>query len=291
MKNISRDFMPRQRRPEEEGFAPQAPGPVMPPPLGGGQQPQVSIPTQSPVTPVMPPGGQVSTGQPQPFTPVTPSLPTGTQTQPIAPPPTAPIIPETGEFPYPQAWETATDIYSRLAEGMPAMTPEYAQQAWLPYKRQAEEGAMQARESAGMTGMRWGTPLAGQMESIWGGAGERFGSEMEKMRMGDIQNQRMAMLGAAGGLGGLGGQYAQLPLTVSESMMRQGMTQQQMQQMEYDRQMQEFMRTQPEYSPYLPYMQQGAQVPTGPAQYQPSFGGQMLDIGGQMQMAKMMGLY
>lgn len=216
----------------------------------------------------------------------------GTQMQPFQPGgegvPGAPGE-ETGGFPYPEQWQTATDIYGRLAEGMPAMTPEYAQQAWLPYKRQAEEGAMQARESAGMSGMRWGTPLAGQMESIWGGAGERFGSEMERMRMGDIQNQRMTMLGAAGGLGGLGGQYAQLPLTVSESMMRQGFTSQQMQQQELDRQREEWLRQQPEYSPYLPYMGAGATgIPTGPATYQPSLGSQAFDVSSQLAMYNML---
>jgi len=115
---------------------------------------------------------------------------------------------------------------------------------------------------------------------------------MERMRMGDIQNQRMAMLGAAGGLGGLGGQYAQLPLTVSESMMRQGMTQQQMQQMELDRQREEWLRQQPEYSPFLQYQYGGATgMPTGPATYQPSFAQNMLGLGGQLGMGKIMGLF
>jgi len=88
-----------------------------------------------------------------------------------------------GGFPYPEQWQTATDIYGRLAEGMPGMTEEYAQQAWLPYQRQGQEQAMQAREQAGLGGMRWSTPLAGQLESVWGGASERYGSEMERMRM------------------------------------------------------------------------------------------------------------
>ena len=99
------------------------------------------------------------------------------------------------------------------------------------------------------------------------------------------------MLGAAGGLGGLGGRYAQLPLTVSESMMRQGFTQQQMQQQELDRQREEFLRTQPEYSPFLQYQYGGAQMPSGPATYGPSTGGQLLDIGGQLGLAQMMGLF
>lgn len=260
IRDMGRDFESRrEKRREERQFAqPTAP-----------QAPTAQAP-------------RVSTGQPAPFSPVTPSIPIGGIP---TPPPVAPATPEMGEFPYPEQWQTATDIYGELAGGMPAFTPEYMETAWAPYQRRGEEAGMQAREQAGLTGMRWGTPLAGQMENIWGGAAERFGSEMERMRMEDIWGQRGAMLGAAGGLGQLGGQYAQLPLTVSESMMRQGFTQQQMQQAELDKQREEWMRQQPEYSPWLQYQYGAATgIPTGPAQYQPSFGSQMLDVGSQMAM-------
>lgn len=348
IRNIGRDFMPR----EERFMRPTTPQAPTAPALAAPQAPQVrtgqpapfapvapptptpsipvGIPTQQPFTPVSPTPGWTEGGQPMdssgvgtgyqffPPTPISGNLgspqiggqPPGGITgtagplQPGLPPgmtmeqmrgamgaggiPTGggvPGEPGAGGFPYPEQWQTATDIYGRLAEGMPGMTPEYAQQAWLPYQRQGQEQAMQAREQAGLGGMRWSTPLAGQLESIWGGASERFGSEMERMRMQDIQGQRMAMLGAAGGLGGLGGRYAQLPLTVSESMMRQGMTQQQMQQMELDRQREEWMRQQPEYSPWLQYQAPAATgMPTGPSMYGPSFSGQMFDIAGTLGM-------
>jgi len=230
-------------------------------------------------------GGQVGTSQ-QPFTPIGNMPPPGGQAGGTS------VEPGAGGFPYPQQWQTATDIYGQLAGGMPAITPEYAQQAWLPYQRQGQQEAMQAREQAGLGGLRWSTPLAGRLEDIWGGASERFGAGMEQMRMQDIQNQRQAMLGAAGGLGGLGGQYAQLPLTVSQTMMGLGGAQQQMQQAELDRYLQEFLRTQPEYNPLLQYQSGGA---TGfgmaPGVYQPSFGSQMFGLSGQLGMGKLMGLY
>ena len=106
--------------------------------------------------------------------------------------------------------------------------------------------------------------------------------------MQDIAGQRGARLGASGQLMGLGGQYAQLPLNVSESMMRQGYTQQQMQQQQYDREREEWLRQQPEYNPLLQYQYGSSQMPTGPSMYQPSFGGQAFDIGGQMLMYNML---
>ena len=250
---------------------------------------QLTQPT-APRAPVTPQAPQISTGQPAPFSPISPvapSIPIGTSTQPF----TAPATPEMGEFPYPEQWQTATDIYGELAGGMPGITPEYAETAWLPYQRRGQQEAMQAREQAGLGGMRWSTPLAGQLEDIWGGAAERFGAGMEQMRMQDIAGQRGAMLGAAGGLGGLGGQYAQLPLSVSQTMMGLGGAQQQMQQAELDRQREEWLRQQPEYSPLLGYMGGGAQMPSGPAQYQPSFGGQMFDLSSMLGLAGQAGLF
>jgi hypothetical protein len=100
------------------------------------------------------------------------------------------------------------------------------------------------------------------------------------------------MLGAAGGLGGLGGQYAQLPLTVSQTMMGLGGAQQQMQQAELDRQREEWLRQQEEYSPWLQYQAGGAfGIPTGPAQYQPSFGSTMFDLSSMLGLAGQAGLF
>lgn len=281
VRDIGKDFIPPT--------IPQAP---IAPTAADAQMP-ISIPIQGPLTPVAPQDPRVSTGHlpltpVQPLAPTAPSIPTGVSTQPVAPPAT----PEMGEFPYPEQWDWASEALRGIAEtGMPGITPEYAETAWLPYQRRGQQEAMQAREQAGLGGLRWSTPLAGRLEDIWGGASERFGAGMERMRMEDIAGQRAARLGAAGGLGGLGGQYAQLPLTVAQSMMGLGGAQQQMQQAELDRQREEWLRQQPEYSPLLPYQGYGAQMPTGPSTYGPSFGSQMLDIGGQLGLAQMMGLF
>lgn len=364
MKNMSRDFMPRRKRPEEEVVRPpigqQAPGPVMPPPPGIGPQPV-----------------GVSTGQPQPFTPVGGQMPPGgmpqmattmqpgapgyeehmahmQQIQGIAPPPPGgerpptgiepfgpgggqpqiapqvepsvspwgqygqegqtpqmpggaggdiqerrpeewsfagrePTTPEAGgQFPYPEQWQQAGDIYGQLAGGMPGMPDPAAM--WGGYQQQAGDLSRELAEQAGMgVGGRYGGALQRQIADVGMRAGERFGGEMERMRMGDIAGQRQAMLGAAGGLSGLGGAYAMLPGQLSGQAMGLGQQYQGMQQQEYDRMLQEYMRTSPEYNPLLQYMGQGAQVPYGPQTYQPGWGSNMMDIGGMMGMYGMMG--
>lgn len=261
MSNIGRDFMPR-KRPEEEGLAP-----------------------------------QVGTGQQQPFAPVTGGQmppppgagPTPTGIEPFYPGPREPVPDaEAGGFPYPEQWQQAGDIYSQLAGGMPGMPDPSA--IWGGYQQQAGDLSRELAEQAGMgMGSRYGSALQRNIADVGMRAGERFGGEMERMRMGDIQGQRQAMLGAAGGLSGLGGAQAMLPGQLAGQAMGLGGQYQGMQQQEYDRQRQEWMRQQPEYSPYLPYMQQGAQVPYGPQTYQPGFGSNMMDIGGMLGMYSMMG--
>lgn len=262
MSNIGRDFMPRQKRPEE----------------GVGQQP--FTPPQVPQA--LPPGGgtqwggQVSTGQPQPFAPV--SEQPGAGGQPAA---------GGGAFPYPEQWGQAGDIYSQLAGGMPGMPDPGA--IWGGYQQQAGDLSRELAEQAGMgMGSRYGSALQRNIADVGMRAGERFGGEMERMRMGDVAGQRQAMLGAAAGYSGLGGAYAMLPGQLAGQAMGLGGQYQNMQQQEYDRQRQEWMRQQPEYSPYLSYMQQGAQVPYGPQTYSPGFGSNMLDIGSMMGMYGMM---
>lgn len=198
------------------------------------------------------------------------------------------VEPGVGGFPYPEQWQQAGDIYGQLAGGMPGMPDPSA--IWGGYQQQAGDLSRELAEQAGMgMGGRYGSALQRNIADVGMRAGERFGGEMERMRMGDLAGQRQAMLGAAGGLSGLGGAQAMLPGQLAGQAMGLGQQYQGMQNIPLQAQYQEFMRTQPEYSPYLPYMQQGSQVPYGPQTYQPGFGSNMMDIGGMMGMYGMMG--
>lgn len=195
---------------------------------------------------------------------------------------------EAGGFPYPEQWGQAGDIYGQLAGGMPGMPDPSAM--WGGYQQQAGDLSRQLAEQAGMgMGGRYGSALQRNIADVGMRTGERFGGEMERLRMGDIAGQRQAMLGAAGGLSGLGGAQAMLPGQLAGQAMGLGGQFQQMQNIPIQANYQEWLRQQPEYSPYLPAMQQGAQVPYGPQTYQPGFGSNMMDIGGMMGMYGMMG--
>ena len=293
MSNIGRDFMPKRQ--PGEGIPGQQ-QPFTPP-----QVPQLPLPSGGVQF-----GGDVGTGQ-LPFTPLggqppgvpPPGQPPGAGEISIAANPNAggyagpeqpgtSVAPGEGGFPYPEQWGQAGDIYGQLAGGMPGMPDPSA--IWGGYQQQAGDLSRELAEQAGMgVGGGYGSALQRNIADVGMRTGERFGGEMERLRMGDLAGQRQAMLGAAGGLSGLGGAQAMLPGQLAGQAMGLGGQYQGMQQQEYDRQMQEFMRTQPEYSPYLPYMQQSSQIPYGPQTYQPGFGSNMMDIGSQVAMYSMMG--
>ncbi|KKN22663.1 hypothetical protein LCGC14_0912730, partial [marine sediment metagenome] len=99
-------------------------------------------------------------------------------------------------------WQQAGDIYGQLAGGMPGMPDPSA--IWGGYQQQAGDLSRELAEQAGMgMGGRYGSALQRNIADVGMRAGERFGGEMERLRMGDLAGQRSAMLGAASGLSGL----------------------------------------------------------------------------------------
>ena len=328
MSNMSRDFTPRQGRQGrpgglapgggyggqgqvqtgEFGYSPARPtgGPGTQGGIPfGGDDPQMRLGQQ----PFTPGGGQAPGGMPptpaapwqvhQEGTPeyeqamgeasggFTPQTPGGEPLIHSDRPQIQPGEPGAGGFPYPEQWGQAGDIYGQLAGGMPGMPDPGAM--WGGYQQQAGDLSRELAEQAGMgMGGRYGSALQRNIADVGMRTGERFGGEMERLRMGDIAGQRQAMLGAAGGLSELGGAQAMLPGQLAGQAMGLGGQYQQMQNIPIQAQYQEWMRQQPEYSPYLPYMQQGAQVPYGPQTYQPGFGSNMMDLSGMMGMYGMM---
>lgn len=303
MSSLGQNFMPRRRPEAVPGGVPEAP----PPPGSFGTQFGGGAPQQATAPGFLNIPGDVSGG----MGPRIPLDQPGVGGAPnIAPPPAQTYIqpgtripqqepeqfmegqvtpPGAGGFPYPEQWGTATDIYNRLGTGMPGMPDPSA--IWGGYQQQAGDLSRELAEQAGMgMGSRYGSALQRNIADVGMRAGERFGGEMERLRMGDIAGQRQAMLGAAGGLSGLGGAQAMLPGQLAGQAMGLGGQLQGMQNIPLQAQYQEFLRQQPEYSPLLPYMQQfGANLPYGPQTYQPGFGSSMMDIGNMMAMYGMMG--
>lgn len=291
---------------------------------GGPQQP----PTQGGA----PPGGGMGAGRTD--------VPGGATQQPIA---AQPQVPQGGAMPqgqqqqqgfnYPSQWQQAGDIYGyfggggataipqswqqgqQMAQdiwqqgGMPAGSEQYwkAQQAAI--QPDITRQIQQAVEQAGLSGLRYSTPLGQQAARIGGEAQAGIMPEFWRTQMGlqeGAANRMMQVPGmmqqfgmgeaglteaakgramqAASGLQSLGGQYAQLPMDVAQQMMGMGGQMGQARQQAFSPYYSEFMRQRPEANPYLqmgmqfPYAQFGQQ----PQMYQPSGMSQLLQGAGSL---------
>ena len=219
------------------------------------------------------------------------------------------------QFNYPWQWNLASDIYSQLAGGIQLPTPwqwtygsnvlrgiaktglPVSQEPWYQRAKEVadidiENAIANAAEQAGLTGLRWSTPLARTAQDVSGKIMARTGLEREARELAALEAARQRQLSALGqlftygqgqagltqaalqaqlqalsGLTGLGGMYAQLPLQVSDQMMRQALIQQQLQMNQM----------------FPPWMQGmlgllGSQPGYAPQMYQPSFLTQLMGI-------------
>lgn len=255
------------------------------------------------------------TNIPQPLTPPTTGVPAPTGQQ-----PTTQDQQTQQPFQFPSQWDLASNILSHFGTGGATATPglwtqggdiatQMAQTGMpvstMPYY-QAMKGVVggdisdaikQATEQAGLSGMRYSTPLGQQVSNIAGRQMGQFGAQALGMEMGAMEQARarqmqgigqMYQYGAgqaglteaakgramqsAGMLGNLGGMYAHLPGDIAQQAQTMGLQQQQAQQMAYMPMLQDFYRTMPEANPYMNQaMQMGQmQYPYAYPQYQPS---------------------
>jgi len=241
------------------------------------------------------------------------------QIQPFLPATTDTTLPTGGDqsfqFNYPWQWDMASDIYSQLAGGVTIPTPwqwtygsnilrgiaktglPVSQEEWYKKAMQVSDIAIadqiaNAAERAGLTGLRWSTPMGRTAQDIAGRITAETGLEREARELAALEAARQRQLAALGqlytygqgqaglsqaalqaqlqalsGLTGLGGMYAQLPLSVSDALMRQALMQQQLEMNQM----------------YPPWMQGmlgllGSQPGYAPQMYQPSFMTQLLGI-------------
>ena len=219
------------------------------------------------------------------------------------------------QFNYPWQWDLASSIYSQLAGGIQLPTPwqwtfgsnvlrgiaktglPVSQEPWYQRAKEVadidiENAIANAAEQAGLTGLRWSTPLARTAQDVSGKIMARTGLEREARELAALEAARQRQLSALGqlftygqgqagltqaalqaqlqalsGLTGLGGMYAQLPLQVSDQMMRQALIQQQLQMNQM-------------FPPWMQGMLEllGSQPGYAPQMYQPSFLTQLMGI-------------
>jgi hypothetical protein len=191
------------------------------------------------------------------------------------------------QFPFPEQWNQAGNIYSQLAgmggwqsplqqmysSGMPVDVSGLGEHYRTVGSTMMEDFTKQAAEQAGLGGLRWSTPLTGQIAEQGRRLGENFGLSMAQADIAAQEAARQRMMGGIGmgmggqmgalqGLTGLGREYMYGPMNISQGMMGLG-NQMQSQQM----------------NPYLPYaVGMAGQGQYVPQQYQPSMFSQGLNI-------------
>jgi hypothetical protein len=187
-------------------------------------------------------------------------------------------------FPMPSQWGEASDFWSQMLKtGMPTDVEPWWQAQQQKAGVQIERAGKEAAEQFGLGGMRYSTPLGQQLGRIGAETTAGIMPEYWRMGMGAQEAAKGRQMGAAQNLWGAGGDYARLPMEVGERMLGMGGEAQRQQMVGMYPAVSEFQRMMPEQSPWL---QMGQQFPYGqfgqmPQMYQPSFGGQLLDVGGQ----------
>lgn len=207
----------------------------------------------------------------------------------------------------PDIWGQLGGLATQMATtGAPTSQDPWYQQAKQVAGRDIESSIGQAAEQAGLTGMRWSTPLARQAQEIAARRMGEVGLEWTGRELGALEAARARQLQAMPlmqqvGAGQVGlseaarqrqfgalplqlqyGQAAgQYPMDVAQRAMQMGGTLQQQQMMAMAPLYQEFLRQTPEQSPWLQMAMGATQMPfTQQAQqYQPSFISQLLGIG------------
>ena len=235
------------------------------------------------------------------------------------------------DFQYPWQWGMAGDVLGSFAQGMPTGVPNIWNQgagiasqmgqtgmptdtspAYQASKKVVEQDTIdaikQAAEQAGLSGLRWSTPMGRTAQDIAGRNMAQLGASWTQQEMGAQEAARQRQLegsnqmfqygaGSAGleesaknrsmqavsGLQGLGGQYLQAPQDWAQQMYGMGSGMQGQGQQALDKYYQDFMRLLPENSPWLQMAQQYANPGMGMGgaqQYQQGAGGGILDMVG-----------
>ena len=238
---------------------------------------------------------------------------------------------ETGAFPYPQEWDVASNTLSQFAGGLPTDIPSIWNQgagiasqmgqtgmptdtspAYQASKKVVEQDTIdaikQAAEQAGLSGLRWSTPMGRTAQDIAGRNMSQLGASWTQQEMGAQEAARQRQLEgtnqmyqygagaagleesskdrgmqAAGMLPALGQMYLNAPQDWAQQTYGMGSGMQQQGQSALNNYMNEFLRLAPENSPWLQQIMQYANPSMGMGgaqQYQQSTGGGIMDMVG-----------
>ena len=178
----------------------------------------------------------------------------------------------------PQQWNQASDIASLYGSqgGLPVSQDPWYQTGKQTAQYDILDAINQAKEQAGLSGQRWSTPLGRTAQDIAGRTMNTFEQSYADRTAAALENARTRQMGAAnqlyqygqgytgleesakdramqaaGQLGTLGQQMWQMPLTTASMLMQAGGQEQTAAQQQANTWLQEWLRQQPQNSPYL----------------------------------------
>jgi len=207
-----------------------------------------------------------------------------------------------GYVPAPDEWYGASYGANQMAQGgMPTDVDPWYQQAKAVSDYDTQEAIKQAMEQAGLTGNRWSSGAQRTAADIGGKYASQLGAQYAQQSMAAQEAARQRQQGAydqlynigsgfagldtaarnrqleaTGQLGGLGQYMTQYPMQLANQASQIGAQQTALEQSAMDKLYQEWMRTQPEYSPYLNYAYGMATGQGTQQQYMPGAGSQFM---------------
>lgn len=209
----------------------------------------------------------------------------------------------------PNQWGTATDYATNyLQNGQSASAAPAYQAAKQAAQYDIEDAIKQAAETAGVSGMRYSSPMAANAQRIAGqtmaGLGSQYATnelnqanQLDQNKMGMLsqllglgqgeagltQGNAQNALTASGMLGNLGGQYAQLPMTAATTASGIGNSLYSQYSGIPQAQYQNWLSQQSYANPWLQYASNYTQNSNMvPQQYSQGFGSQLMDTVGSL---------
>ncbi len=191
-------------------------------------------------------------------------------------------MPESQPFPFPQQWNTASNVFTNFAQGLPTSTESWWQAQQAPFERTISDQAKQLAEQMGLMGLRYSTPMGRNIADITGREANKLYSNLATQQLGLTEAAKNRGMQAAGALTGLGQQYLNAPQEWAQRMYQMGSGMTSLGQQALQRAYQNWMRGTPEGNPWLSGAMNyaGMQSQMMPQQYQPSFLSQLLGLGG-----------
>lgn len=190
----------------------------------------------------------------------------------------------TGQFdfsqiPMPQEWGEASDFFANMLQtGKPTSSADWYTQAKQQAGYDVENAIKQAAEQAGLSGMRWSTPLGATAQRIGAESAAGLGTQFAQQQMSALEAARARQMQVGVGLQGMGQYMTQYPMQLAGQAAGLGQQMYGMDQNAISQIFQQFSRMTPEQNPWLQSALGMASIPGQAQTYQPSWLTQLLSI-------------